>query len=57
LALETKTQVSEILSNNQDVSVYLSKDDIESLLLADNYIGTAEWQVENIIKKLLPLAV
>ncbi|MDD4127854.1 MAG: lyase family protein, partial [Methanomicrobium sp.] len=56
-ALETKTQVSEILSKNKDVSAYLSKENIESLLLADNYIGTAEWQVENIIKKLLPIAV
>ena len=51
-ALETKNPVSEILSENKNVSVYLSKEEIESLLNADNYIGTAEWQVENIIKNL-----
>lgn len=54
-ALETKNPVSEILSENKNVSVYLSKEEIESLLNADNYIGTAEWQVENIIKNLRPM--
>ena len=56
-AFETKTPVSLILSENKDVSRYLKKDEIESLLLPDNYIGTSEWQVDNLIKKLLPLAV
>ncbi|MBP2132925.1 adenylosuccinate lyase [Methanomicrobium sp. W14] len=54
-ALETKTSVSEILSQNTDVSKYLKKDEIESLLLPDNYIGTAEWQVDNLIEKLRPV--
>ncbi|WOF15697.1 adenylosuccinate lyase [Methanoplanus sp. FWC-SCC4] len=54
-AFEQKQQVSEILSSNPEVSKYLKKDEIEGLLLPDNYIGTAKWQVEYIIKKLTPL--
>lgn len=56
-AFEMKTPVSEILSQNKEVSSYLKKEEIESLLLPDNYIGTAEWQVDNLIKKLLPMAI
>jgi adenylosuccinate lyase len=56
-AFEMKTPVSEILSQNKEVSLYLKKEEIESLLLPDNYIGTAEWQVDNLVKKLLPLAI
>ncbi len=56
-AFETKTPVLEIFSKNKDVSEYLTKEDIESLLLPDNYIGTAEWQIEKLIEKLRPLTV
>jgi adenylosuccinate lyase len=54
-ALEKKRPLSLILGKHAAVAGLLSPDEIVSLLEPDNYIGTAEWQVERLIEKLSPL--
>ena len=54
-AIESKTKVAEIFALKPEVSRYLSREEIDELLLPDNYIGTAEWQVDNLVKKLSKL--
>ena len=54
-AIESQTSVAEIFASKPQVSKYLTREEIDALLLPDNYIGTAEWQVDNLVKKLSKL--
>ncbi|MCK4269031.1 MAG: adenylosuccinate lyase [Methanogenium sp.] len=51
-ALEENRPLSEVISEYPGVTALCTKERIEELLEPDNYIGTAVWQVEMIIRKL-----
>ncbi len=51
-ALEENRPLSEVISEYPRVTALCTKERIEELLEPDNYIGTAVWQVEMIIRKL-----
>jgi len=54
-ALEENRPLSEVISEYPRVTALCTKERIEELLEPDNYIGTAVWQVEMIIRKLTPV--
>ncbi|MBN1194709.1 MAG: adenylosuccinate lyase [Methanomicrobiaceae archaeon] len=54
-ALAEEKPLAEILSGNAPVVALCSRGELESLLVADRYIGTAVSQVTNVIEKLSPL--
>ncbi|ADN36670.1 adenylosuccinate lyase [Methanolacinia petrolearia DSM 11571] len=56
-AIEVQRPLAGILMENETVAKYLSEERINELLDPENYIGTAVWQVENVIKKLTPLSI
>ncbi|WP_048150672.1 adenylosuccinate lyase [Methanolacinia paynteri] len=56
-AIEMQRPLAGILMENETVAKYLSEERINELLDPENYIGTAVWQVENVIKKLTPLSI
>jgi adenylosuccinate lyase len=54
-ALQENRQLAEVLAEEETVTRLLSKAQIAGLLEPEHYIGTAVWQVENLIAKLSPL--
>jgi adenylosuccinate lyase len=56
-AIEMQRPLAGLLMENENVAKYLSEERINELLNPENYIGTAVWQVENVIKKLTPLSI
>lgn len=54
-ALEENRPLSEVISEYTRVTALCTKERIEELLEPDNYIGTAVWQVEMLIRKLTPV--
>ncbi|UUX92704.1 adenylosuccinate lyase [Methanoplanus endosymbiosus] len=56
-ALELHRPLAAILAENPGVSKYLSFKEIEELLLPDNYIGTAVFQVDSLAEKLTPFVL
>jgi adenylosuccinate lyase len=56
-AIEMQRPLAGILMENEIVAKYLSEERINELLDPENYIGTAVWQVENVIEKLTPLSI
>ena len=56
-AIEMQRPLAGILMENETVAKYMSEERINELLNPENYIGTAVWQVENVIKKLTPLSI
>jgi adenylosuccinate lyase len=51
-ALDQRKPLAKILSTKQDVIMYVSEDECANLLDPNAYIGLAEVQVDNLIRKL-----
>ena len=51
-ARKTGKHMRDSLLENEEIIKHLSKDEIESLMNPENYIGAAVEQVERVVKKL-----
>lgn len=54
-ALSEEKPLAEVLSGHAGIAALCSRDELESLLVSDRYIGTAVLQVADVIEKLTPL--
>lgn len=53
-ALQLKVPLASVLAKKEEITQYISAEELVRLLNPDNYIGLAEVQVDNLIRKIIP---